>query len=711
MITDRKGSLPLDLSPFIGRDDLLATVITLLHQNRLITLTGPGGTGKTRLALRAAATTGHARIADLGTLGDPDGLWDHLAFTLGVHHHGTAGPDTIAAHLTPRPTLLILDTCDEVVPQAAAAATALLHAAPRLRILATSRQRLGIDGEHTIAVPPLTVPDAARLFTTLATAAGVTPAALADQARVEELCRHLDGLPLAVKLAAGRARTMSLPELIERTTDRFDLLTGLQRVVDLSYRLCTPAEQRLWAATSVFAGPFTTAAAHAVAGDPDTAATIDGLVDKSVLIAATDTHPARFTMLDTLREYGRRTLSDPVAARNRHRDHYRSYLAGAATGWYGPGELDVMAGVHRELPDIVTAVDHSLQHGDIVAARALCRDLVRTRTPFFAGFLDLVLTRLQRVLADPDPTDRAATAGAAAWIAATQGRPALSRELLPAAGDDPFAAGATAVLLDADPTVLPALDKARAAGGGDGHMATMMWAIGSAFAAPPADAAAATAAYLAEAEQSGAPWAVSWALWTAALAAQRAGDLDRATGLLNRCLHAQRSMNDQWGQTWSIQLAAWTIAARLATDPDPVQARRGAWLLGAGTARRKRLGVDLSGLRPFADSDHRAHTAITGILGEDATTTEITAGRQGHQHAIRIALDEPVSRRASSPPGGGLTTREREIAGLVAAGLTSPKIALRLRISARTVDTHIRNISAKLGLANRAAIAAWAAGQ
>ncbi|WP_430782342.1 ATP-binding protein [Actinoplanes sp. G11-F43] len=708
-----RDRLPLDLSPFLGRDDLLTTTASLIRRVRLLTLTGPGGTGKTRLALRTAAGLDHGdhlEIADLAGLHDPTHLWEHLAITLGIHHHGTAGPHVVAAHLDQRPTVLLLDTCDQVVTEAADAVTDLLRRAPRLRILATSRQRLGIDGEHTVAVPPLTVGDAARLFTELATAAGVSPTALADQHAVHTLCRHLDGLPLAVKLAAGRARTMSLPELIDRTSDRFSLLTPLHRVVDLSYHRCTPAEQRLWTAAAVFAGPFTAAAAAAVTGDPHAADTIAGLVDKSVLTAATDTHPARFTMLDTLREYGLRHLHDPTTIRDRHRDHYLRYLADAATTWYGPRELDVMTAVRHELPDIVTAVDHSLATGHISAARTLCRDLVRTRTPFFHGFLDLTLTRLHRVLAHPDPTDRAATTGTAAWIAATQGRPDVARDLLATTGGTPFAAAAAAVLLDADPAVLPTLAAARNAPGGDGHMATMMWAIGSAFAADPADA---TTAYLQEATASGAPWAISWAQWTAALAALRAGRLDQATDLLDSCLRAQRTLDDHWGQTWSIELAAWIIAARLPTLPDPAaataQARRAAWLLGAGTARRTRIGVDLAGLRPFADADHRARTRIIAILGAPETHRETAAGRHGHQHAIRIALNEPVSRRASTTPGTVLTTREREIAGLVADGLTSPQIALRLRISARTVDTHIRNIGAKLSLSNRAAIAAWAA--
>ena len=685
--------LPLDLSPFIGRDDLLVAATGQLGRVRLLTLTGSGGAGKTRLALRIAAGLDRVHLADLTALTDGAQLWAHLALTLGIRHHGDPGPAVVAAHLVGPPAVLLLDGCDRLVPETAAAVTALLRAAPRLKILATSRQRLGVDGEHTLTVPPLTVPDAARLFTELATAAGISPAALADRGAVERLCRHLDGLPLAVKLAAGRARTMSLTELTDRTGDRFGLLSPLERVVDLSYRMCTADEQALWQAAAVFAGPFTAAAVRAVAGDRADA--LDGLVDKSVLTAATDTHPARFSMLATLRDYGLRRLGDQRATRDRHGDHYRAFLARAAGTWFSARELDVLAGVRRELPDILAAVDHSLATGRIGTARGLLCDLVRTRAPFFWGFLDLTLTRLRRATEHPDPDGRAATAALTAWIAATQGRD------LPGRTDDGgFAAGACAVLLHADPAALPVLDAARDPHTGDGHMATMMWAIGTAFTDGSATAAA---QHLHEAERAGAPWAISWALWTGALAAHRGGAPARAAALIERCLQMQRSMDDQWGQTWSIELAAWIIAARPGAD----DARRAAWLLGAATARQQRLGVDLAGLGPFAAGRATAHRQISAVLGPAVTTEQITAGRHGHGHAVRIALGEPASRRASAP-AGGLTAREREIAALVADGLTSPQIAARLRISARTADTHIRNIGTKLGLPNRAAIAAWA---
>jgi predicted ATPase/DNA-binding CsgD family transcriptional regulator len=716
MITDRIGSLPLDLGPFVGRDDLLDTATGLIRRTRLLTLTGTGGVGKTRLALRVAAGLEHTCLADLAALHDPDPhhLWAHLALSIGIHHHGAAGPDVVLTHLAQRPTVLVLDACDRLLPQAAAVATHLLRAAPRLRILATSHQRLGVDGEHTLPVPPLSRPDTARLFTDLAAAAGVLPAALSNRHAVDELCRHLDGLPLAVKLAAGRARTMSLPELIERIGDRFSLLSPLERVVDLSYDRCTPDEQALWAATSVFAGPFTMAAAAAVAGPGDVAAAIEGLVDKSVLTAATDTHPARFGMLDTLREYGLRRLPDESKARDRHRDHYRDWLEHAARAWFGPDELRVMDTVRRELPDIITAVDHSITTGALADARALCRDLARTRAPYFWGFLDLARTQLMRALpGDGNPGDHAATAAAAGWIAATQGRPDTARDLLDPIRDTPipsveFATAAGSLLLDGDPGAVDRLARLRdRLTGADRHMTTMMWAIGAAVTADTT----APALYLAEAEAAAAPWAVSWALWACALAAHRSGDPAQATELIARCLRLQRTMDDQWGQTWSIELSAWILTRTCdSTDSGAGEnaARRAAWLLGAAHARRQHLGVDLGGIRLFAAGHTHARNHLDTLLGPAVTAEEFTAGRQGHTHALRIALDEPTSRRASAPAGGGLTAREQEIARLVADGLTSPRIATRLRISARTADTHIRNIGGKLGLPNRAAIAAWA---
>src|SRR2546429_7869230 len=181
------GNLPLDIAAFIGRDAELVQACHLLSHVRLLTLTGPGGVGKTRLALRVASrlqTSAHdgTWMIDLGGLHDPSGctperLYAHMALALDIRHHGSAGLDVLLDHLRSRRVLLILDNCEHLVPPTRPCVTALLRAAPHVRVLATSRQALGADGEHTLAVPPLPQPVAIDLFTARATAAGVDIAA------------------------------------------------------------------------------------------------------------------------------------------------------------------------------------------------------------------------------------------------------------------------------------------------------------------------------------------------------------------------------------------------------------------------------------------------------------------------------------------------------------------------------------------------------
>jgi non-specific serine/threonine protein kinase len=169
-------------------------------------------------------------------------------------------------------------------------------------------------------------------------------------------------------------------------------------------------------------------------------------------------------------------------------------------------------------------------------------------------------------------------------------------------------------------------------------------------------------------------------------------------------------MDDQWGQTWSLELCAWTIAAQLDRAPRSAdEARRAAWLLGAAQARQRRLGVTLAGLRPFAEGRTRARARIATVLTEATIGGAMAAGARGQAHALRVALGEPTPRRPTASTRDGLTDREREVAMLVAAGLTSAEIGAQLRIGRRTVDTHVRNLMAKLGMHRRAAIAAWAA--
>jgi predicted ATPase/DNA-binding CsgD family transcriptional regulator len=765
------GKLPLDLvTTFVGRDEELARACRLLSHVRLLTLTGPGGVGKTRLALRVAhrlqtSAADAAWLIDLGTLRDPasctpEGVYAHIAMAMGIRNHGTAGLDVLLNHVRNRRVLLVADNCEHLVPATRACVTALLRAAPHVRVLATSRQPLGVDGEHTLVVQPLPLVAAVDLFRAHATQAGASPGALADARVINDLCRRLDGLPLTIQLAAGRMRTLSARQLLDRLDDRFHLLTDtragtdrqdrhstLERVVQWSHALCTGPEQLLWARASVFRRGFDLAAAEVVcAGDGidrrDIVDLVAGLVDKSVLTVDHTTSPARYGLLDTLREYGLRKLDEVGQLRStqeRHGEYCRDLVARAASTWLGPGELDTMTTVYRDLPDVLAVVDEYVDRRDLATARAICRDVVRVRAPFFWGCLDLVFQTLSRVLEasgdDPvrtaeEAADRAGTMAAAAWVAVTQGRHETWRALVADAHRllqqwrlEPtppvlLAEGGGEALGFGNARAIGLLDGARTAFGahdntaGDQHMATMMWAMAWAFAGEPTDAVAASAEYLRRAEHAGAPWATTWALWTLALAMLRSGDCQRATEYVDRALRLQHDMDDQWGLMWSIELRAWIIATQLDRVSDPRrEAERAAWLLGAAGARQHRLGVSLAGLRPLADRHAHARARLAAELGDLGLAETMAAGTRGHAKAIDVALGQPTSRRPTAAGDSGLTDREREVVALVTAGLTSVQIAAQLRISRRTVDEHVRNIGRKLNLRSRALIAVWGASQ
>jgi predicted ATPase/DNA-binding CsgD family transcriptional regulator len=763
MIADPRGHLAPDLGKFVGRHELLKSVPQLIPHLQLLTLTGPGGVGKTRLAVRVAnllpaTVVDRAWLVDFSTIrGEVStaSLYAHMALAMGIRHHSDAGLEVILTHLHDRRALMILDSCEHLVPEIRLVTTALLQAAPRLRIIATSRERLGVDGERVIPVPPLDLSDSVQLFLGLTARVGVNPEVL-RLSDVEALCKRLDGLPLAIKLAAGRAGALTTREIADRLGDRFALLSDasaattaggtdrqharLESVVEWSYELCTTAEQSVWTSCAVFPEAFTMQAAEAVAAhanvDPtDVVDAVTRLVDKSVFTRI-DGEPARFRLLDTLREYGLRQLEQAQATchvRDRHRDYHRHLLACDVATWFGTDELAVLARVRRNLPDILAAIDHSIAVGDLPAARALARDLVRSRAPHFWGFLDIAARQLDRVITlsdtgsgdDLETVDLAATRAAAAWIAANQGRQETAQRLLDQAStnlakrDLPtiapllFAAGGSAALLTGSREAIGQLAAARdlfagAAVRGDRHMATMMWAIASGFADHISAAESACRRLLDEAEQARAPWAISWALWASAVAALQGSRHQQAAELIDRALRLQRDMTDLWGQTWSIELRARIIAATLDASSEE-EARRAAWLLGAASARQKRLGVMLSGMRPLAAGHEQAYNQIVAVLGEIDTAETIAAGARDNGHALRIALGEAISRRSTASLSTTLTVREAEIAVLVAQGRISREIAGALQISPRTVDTHIRNIINRLGLSNRAALAGWVA--
>lgn len=332
--------------PFVGREAELADIGRLLRRARLVTLTGAGGVGKTSLVRRAVELAepefpGGVWPVDLATLPDLDAerLARAVADAVGL---GDPSPlptvEALAAALADRRALLVLDTCDHLVEEAAELATVLLRAAPRLCVAATSRQPFGVPGEHVYPVPPLRPDDAVELLRTC-----LGPDRDLPREELAGLCARLDGLPLAIELAAVRLRTGTVAELLRDLDARYDLAGGgtgagrhvtLRTAIGWSHEACTPQERLLWARLSVFPGDFDLRAAEYVgAGGPlapgEVLYALAGLVDKSVVLRVKHAGRARYRLLASIREFGAdwlAMLGEEAAVRERYRD----YLRGAA---------------------------------------------------------------------------------------------------------------------------------------------------------------------------------------------------------------------------------------------------------------------------------------------------------------------------------------------------------------------------------------------
>ena len=294
----RPGNIPRRLGRLIGREQDLEVIVSALAQSPVVTLIGPGGIGKTRLALTAAqqlADLGRsdAWLIDLTSITSSSDVPRVVADTLGVKERpGRTLTQSLVAALQSRPALLVLDNCEHVIDGAAALAHAIAQGCPMVRMLATSREALGIDDEQLLPVAPLNpTGPAAELFNERARAVCVTFDAAASRDDVEEICRRLDGIPLAIELAAARSRTLTPPDLVARLGDRLRLLTGghrtsperhrtLRATIGWSYDLLTRPQQVLVRRLSIFAGPFDAAAAGSVAAD--TATATDGVDDAMV---------------------------------------------------------------------------------------------------------------------------------------------------------------------------------------------------------------------------------------------------------------------------------------------------------------------------------------------------------------------------------------------------------------------------------------------
>ena len=408
-------NLPAQVSSFVGRGRQLSELRQLLSRARVITLTGAGGVGKTRLALQLAASMldgwgDGAWFVDLAPLTDATLVAAKLAGVLGVPEQpGRSLPQSLIAACRDRQLLVILDNCEHVIGEAANVADQLVRGCPRMIILATSREPLAIEGEHLYRVPSLFVPparadpdrllacDAVRLFADRARQQRFDFAVDPHNASaVGRLCRRLDGIPLAIELAAARLRTLPLDEIDSRLDQRFRLLTGghrsttprqqtLQALIDWSYDLLNPEEQEMLERLSVFTGGFDLHSAEAVAGAgfDSPVGVLDrlaALVDKS-LLQADDVGSVRYRWLETVRDYATakllaRSQTAASALRTAHRDHYLALAETAAPHLIGHGQIEWLDRLQLELDNLRAAISNSLQDPNPAAGlrlgRALC---------------------------------------------------------------------------------------------------------------------------------------------------------------------------------------------------------------------------------------------------------------------------------------------------------------------------------------------------
>ncbi|NGO69213.1 ATP-binding protein [Streptomyces boncukensis] len=680
------GHLPAELNRFVGRCAEAAELVGLLAAGRLVTVTGVGGVGKSRLALHTARRLQDrfcdgVWLAELAALRDGR-LLDHtVAEALGLAGSSVRPPrSAMLRQLAEREALLVLDGCEHLVEESAELVDALLRHAPGLRVLVTGRRPLEIAGEHVFVLPPLPVGEAVELFAERARAVLAGPPGPGEA--VVEVCRRLDGIPLAVELAAGRLRVLSVEQIAHRIGDRFRLLASssrsalprhqtLRTAVGWSHELCTAQERLLWARLSVFAGDFDLEAVEYLCSDEDLPAdrvlsVLDELVAQSVVVregAVGAEGQARYRLLETVREYGAgwlAELGETEDLRRRHRDWYLGLATWCELDWFGPRQAEVAGRVEQELPNLRLALEYSL--GDPEDAH-LGQYLAATLWFYWIGCGRLAEGQhwLDQALAWEG--GHAQTRAKALWVS---GLASLVRgqvvgalgalheclELSEAEGDSTAHAyalqmlGCLAVVSDdlprAKSLLCEALERFRELGELNALviLAQVELAMAHAF-----DGELETALTLCEearqlSADSGERWVLSYALYLLAYVHMVRDDAARARELSVQCLTIKREFHDVLGMTIALEHLAPLTAAE---DPE-----RSAAMLGAADAGWRVVGARRFGSRHFENIPAACRAHLLASLGERVYEAAYARGRK---RGLLAAVDEAV-RRASGGPAG-----------------------------------------------------------
>jgi predicted ATPase/DNA-binding CsgD family transcriptional regulator len=760
------GNLPTDVTQFLGRRLELAEIKQRFGDTRLLTLTGPGGVGKTRLALRLSGDMRRAFrdgvwLVELAELQDPNLLGHTVGAALGLREQSaTWQVGALADHLAQRQMILLLDNCEHLLDACAELVDTLLRACPHLRVLTTSREPLGISGESVVVVPPLSVPqsdgansiavlsqcDSVALF--LDRAIGVDPAfALTKEncSSLARLCQMLEGIPLALELAAVRLRSLSLDDMVDRMSNPYRLLTRgsrtaprrqqtLRASIDWTFDLCAPEERMLWTRLSVFAGSFELDAAEGVcSGDglvqDSILDLVTALVDKSVIIKREGVK-ARYQMLETIRQYGEEQLiaaDDSARWRRRHRDWYATLVALVEEEWIGPDQPQLIARLRREQANLRKSLDFCVSDsGEATLGLAVVSSLEQFW--LIRGLMSEGRLWLDRLLplVDEPTVDRARGLRLYAFFATLQGDYDVAEAALDRAepnaqqSGDPVAQayvsqakGALAMFRGDLATAISLFESATTSFRAQG------WRIGEALTLFQCGMAAGLAGddekamtkhreCLSMTEPLGEGWFRSWSLWAMGMDAWRRRDNKEAAAFESESLRIKRELDDQMGIAVCLEAMAWVFA----TEHQGLKAEV---LLGAAEAIWRRITMSLSPIPPLWAYREEAELQARSETGDRAFDEAFARGmRLTLEQAVAYALNETVREPTPTPTTMDitvLTSREREVSELVGAGLSNRAIAERLVISPRTAEAHVEHIFTKLGFTSRSQVAAWIAEQ
>jgi non-specific serine/threonine protein kinase len=724
-----RDNLPRQPTSFIGRRREIAAIKQALAESRLVTLTGPGGCGKSRLAIEAAARLRDSFpegiwLVELDALSDAQLLPQAVAKVLGVQEEpGHELLDTVIGALDDRRLLLLLDNCEQLIDPCAALVRALLQAT-EVRVLATSREPLRVPGEVVHLVPPLSAPgpgplppladlsqiEAVALFLDRARARQPGFVLTAETApHVAEICRRLEGLPLAIELAAAAVGTLSVDALAANLDAALEILhTGwrtptrhasLRATLDWSYARLQPTEQALLARLAVFAGSFSLEAAQAVCTGPGLArqrllGALLVLTERSLVLSSDQWPEARYRLLEPVRQYAREQLAaqgEVVALEWTHLNYFATWAKRAAPGLAGPEQGRWVERVRREEENLRSALGRAL-------ADAPCATLGLELAVGIARFW--IVTRqwlegrqwLGRLLALAPP-DAPARAPALLWAAAL----ALLTGDFVSARD--LAAEGAAFAHETGERAIAAESQA--------IMAVALANLGDSEASVSASASVAALRGLED------PGALGRALMGAGTVARLQKDLARAIALHRESADVLRAVGDRYflAHTLSnlglalMELGQYAEAEALFTEAlaerRALNDRQGiAWSLrDLGEAARAR------GRAAVARARYLESLALLEVVGDRAGAAQVRAALQ--------QLGEPrggPTPASVQPPGwaGALTRREHEVLALLARGYTNRQIAAALFISAGTAGIHVQHILAKLGFRSRAQAAAWA---